>query len=206
VRADLDEHEIHLEVIAGGEVAIDRIAVLEEDDLRRFSFGQQGRYVLVEFPYSGWPVGLERLVHSLARGGMGVVVAHPERNRDVAANPGALELVVEHGGLVQLTAASLDGRLGRTTQRTATALLERRLAHLVASDAHSPDLRAVGLSSAVGAIGDRALAEYLTEEVPAAIVAGLDVPPPPPYRGGRGRARRRWPAVRSRSHGNNGAT
>ena len=88
-------------------------------------------------------------------------------------------LLVERGMLVQLTAASLDGRLGPGAQKTARRLLELGLAHLLASDAHAPDLRQIGMSAAARAVGDEDLARWLTEDVPAAIVAGGEIPPRP---------------------------
>jgi protein-tyrosine phosphatase len=98
---------------------------------------------------------------------------------------------VEQGALVQLTAASVDGRLGRTSRKAAFRLLELGLAHLIASDAHTPGVRAVGLASAVEAVGDAALARWLTEAVPAAIVAGHQIPDRPPARRSRSLIARR---------------
>ena len=83
------------------------------------------------------------------------------------------------GALVQLTAASLDGRIGRSSQRAAERLLGAGLAHVLASDAHTPDIREAGLGAAAEAVGDDRLAAYLTTEAPAAIVAGETVPAPP---------------------------
>jgi protein-tyrosine phosphatase len=79
---------------------------------------------------------------------------------------------------VQVTAASLDGRTGRNAQSAARRLLQDDLAHLVASDAHHPDVRAVGLSSVAAAVGED-LAAWLTLEVPLAIVQGTPLPPRP---------------------------
>jgi protein-tyrosine phosphatase len=84
--------------------------------------------------------------------------------------------------LVQLTASSVDGRLGKRTRDASFALLDLRLAHLLASDAHAPSVREVGLSAAVEALGDDELASWLTEDVPAAIVSGSPVPDRPPAR------------------------
>jgi tyrosine-protein phosphatase YwqE len=64
-------------------------------------------------------------------------------------------------------------------------LLELGLAHLVASDAHAADVPAVGLSSAADAVGDAGLARWLTEQVPAAIVAGEEIPDRPRARRAR---------------------
>ena len=127
-------------------------------------------------------------MRSLKESGFTPVVAHPERNADVQRRPQLLETLVELGGLVQITAASLDGRFGRPSRSAAKALLKQRLAHLIASDAHGPRLREAGLRAAVEAVGDAGLAHYLVDEVPRAIVLGAPVRQPPRL-GGR---RRRW--------------
>jgi protein-tyrosine phosphatase len=87
-----------------------------------------------------------------------------------------LEPLITAGAIVQVTAASLDGRLGRSPQRTAQAMLKAGLVHLLASDAHGPSIRQGGLAAAADAVGDKGLARYLTEEIPRAIVAGEPVP------------------------------
>lgn len=97
---------------------------------------------------------------------------------DVQLDPERLRPLVDNGVVVQLTAASLDGRLGGAPRAAARRLLDARLAHLVASDAHAPDIRSVGLSGAARATGDEALAHWLTEDVPAALLAGRPLPDP----------------------------
>jgi protein-tyrosine phosphatase len=94
---------------------------------------------------------------------------------------------VRLGALVQLTAASVDGRIGRSSQTASSKLLELGLAHVLASDAHTPDIREAGLAAAAGELGDENLARFLTVEAPSAIVAGEPVPEPP-----RKTRRRRW--------------
>src|SRR5512144_1827701 len=139
---------IDLELLPGGELAIGRAAALGPEELRRFSLGGNGSWLLVEFPYAGWPLGLAPLVGRLRGDGLRVVLAHPERNEEVQARPARLQEFADLGTLVQVTAASVDGRLGRRSQQAAFALLAGGLAHLLASDAHAPSLRAVGLSAA----------------------------------------------------------
>jgi hypothetical protein len=69
-------------------------------------------------------------------------------------------------------------------------LLKDGNAHVLASDAHGAAIREAGLADAVAALADADLARYLTEDVPAAIVAG-DPIPVPPVRRTRGLLRRR---------------
>jgi tyrosine-protein phosphatase YwqE len=113
---------------------------------------------------------------------MTLVIAHPERNADVQAGPEKLRPLVEAGALVQVTAASVDGRLGSAAKETGLDLVERGLAHVLASDAHHPSVRAGGLDSAVDAIGDADLARWLSRDVPEAIVTGRAIPARPERR------------------------
>ena len=187
LREDFVAQRIDVEVLHGGELDLGMLATVGDDALRRFTLAQSGRYLLLEFPYSGWPAGLEEMVYGLGLRGFVAIVAHPERNRAVQSDPGRLADAVRLGALVQVTAASLDGRIGRSSQKAATRLLELSLVHLLASDAHTPEIREAGLADAAEAVGDDALARFLTVDAPAAIVAGEALPERPP----RAR-RRRW--------------
>ena len=187
LREDFLEQGIDVEVLPGGEIDLGMLASLDDDGLRRFTLAASGRYLLVEFPYTGWPAGLEETVYALGLRGLLAVLAHPERNREVQSNPGRLAEAVRMGALVQLTAASVDGRIGRSSQAAAQKLLELGLAHVLASDAHTPDIREAGLAAAAEALEDDGLARFLTVEAPSAIVAGEPVPDPP-----RKSRRRRW--------------
>jgi protein-tyrosine phosphatase len=179
LRRDFAEADIPVEVVHGAEIALERIPDMAVDELERLSFAQKGAYVLVEFPYHGWPLGLEKLIFELRARGPTPILAHPERNSEVARTPERLEAAVRAGALVQLTAASLEGRLGSTSKRAAERLLELRFADVVASDVHAPGMRDGGLAAAAATVGDKGLARYLTEEAPAAVVAGEPLPERP---------------------------
>jgi protein-tyrosine phosphatase len=187
--------EIGVEVLRGGELDLAFAGKLDDDTLRRFGLGGNPSLLLLEFPYIGWPLGLPDLVFTLQLRGFQVLIAHPERNSDVQAEPEKLRPLVGAGAHVQVTAASLDGRLGGRTRSTAAKLVETGLAHVIASDAHAPDVRSVGITAAADAVGDEALARWLTVDAPAALVAGRPLPPRPQTSRGwlrgarRGRAR-----------------
>ena len=123
LREDFMEQGIPVEVLHGGEIDLGRLGTLDDDDLRRFSLARSERYLLLEFPYSGWPSALEETVYGLGLRGFTPLLAHPERNREVQADPGRLAEAVRLGALVQLTAASVDGRIGRSSQKAAQRLL-----------------------------------------------------------------------------------
>jgi protein-tyrosine phosphatase len=182
--------DIAVEVLPGGELDLEYADSLDDDSLRRFGLGGNPNLLLIEFPYVGWPVGLPDLVFRLRVRGFVAVLAHPERNVTVQERPERLRALVETGVFVQLTAASVDGRLGRRNAAGARALLDAELAHLIASDAHAPALRAIGMGAAAEAVGDAQLAWWLTHDVPQALLAG-EAPPPRPGRP-KGRVRRPW--------------
>lgn len=178
------EAAIGVQVLTGGELDLAFAAQLGDDELRRFGLGGNPNLLLLEFPYLGWPLQLRDFVFDLQLRGFRIVLAHPERNVDVQHDPERLRPFVENGVVVQLTAASMDGRLGGRPRATACRLLDSRLAHLVASDAHAADVRSVGLSEAAASAGGGALGRWLTEGVPAALLAGAELPerPEPPRR------------------------
>ena len=183
---------IPLGVLGGGEIALGELPRLDAEARARFGLGGNPRLLLLEFPYDGWPLTLPRTVWELRSAGFVSVIAHPERNREVQEQPERLDEVVRVGGIVQLTAASVDGRLGKRPAACARRLLELGLAHLIASDAHAPLVRAAGMSAARAAAGDKELGRWLTHDVPAALLAGEPLPPRPrsaPRRGLRGRLR-----------------
>jgi len=187
LREALASAGVDLDVLPGGEIALDRLDLLAPDELRRFGLAGNAGYLLLEFPYVGWPLGLEARVVELRSRGITPVIAHPERNSDVQADPERLRPAVLAGGLVQLTAASLDQRGGRRSRAAARTLLDRGLAHLLASDGHTAWIRSIGLRAAAAAVGDDALARWLTEGVPGAIVHGGPIPERPRTRPRRGR-------------------
>jgi len=180
LRRAVQAEGIPVDVRPGGEIAIDWLDRLSEDDLVRFGLGGSPHYVLLEFPYAGWPLSLHEWVFQLVTREITPVIAHPERNADVQAEPEELRPLVDAGALVQITAASLDGRIGRAAKAAATALIEKGLAHLLASDAHTPDVREAGLLPAIDAVGDEGLARWMTLEMPMAIVTDAPLPRRPP--------------------------
>jgi protein-tyrosine phosphatase len=176
---------IEVDVVGGAEIALDRLDALDDRELARFGLGGSPGYVLVEFPYVGWPLSLPAQVLRLRSRGITPVIAHPERNADVQAEPERLRPLMLAGALGQITAASVDGRLGRRARAAAYDLIDRGLAHLIASDAHTQEIRGIGMSLAASALRDDDLAWWLTEGVPGAIVAGQPPPPRPAQRRAR---------------------
>jgi protein-tyrosine phosphatase len=167
-----------LRLVPGGELDLEELRRPVEE-LRRFALAGNPRYLLVETPYLGWPLEIGDRFFELRASGITPVLAHPERNADVQQRPELLEPLVSTGTLVQVTAGSVDGRLGRRARSAVAALLERELVHLIASDGHAPSVRAIGMRAAAESLGDEELARWLTVDVPRAIVDDTRLPERP---------------------------
>jgi len=185
----LDER-IPLRVLAGAEIALDSLDGLDDGALESFSLGS-GRCLLVESPYGSWPLGTAFTLGSLTRRGFRIVLAHPERNRDVQDDVEFLRDYGDWGVMFQVTAASLAGLAGRAAQATTLRLIESGLAHVIASDAHGHAARPLSFDGARRQLGDDALFTWMSHAVPDAIVSGEEIPPRPPERRRRGLLRGR---------------
>ena len=183
---------IGVEVLPGGELAVDRLRLLPPDEVRRFVLGGTSSALLIEISPVESPLDVLEEVRRLAQEGFRCVIAHPERNAWVQSTPRAVEALVHGGALVQITAGSLVGRFGKSAQRTAQVLLDASLVHVVATDTHGAGDRGACLPGAIRALRDPALAEWLTTAVPEAILADRALPSRPQVA-----ARRRIPRLSS---------
>jgi protein-tyrosine phosphatase len=175
-----DEIEIHL----GGEVRVDPGFLAELWDAEQEGAGGHGpaslagsRYLLLELDRHDlrFDLGLDPgdLVHELVVAGWRPIFAHPEFIPALARDLDRVADLAAAGALFQITAMSLTGDFGRTPRQVCHDLLDRGLAHFVASDAHGVDQRPPGLSRARRSLAERwgeETAERLTRDNPLAVL------------------------------------
>jgi protein-tyrosine phosphatase len=178
LRAELADAEIDLTIVAAAEVGLTMAVELDRDELTRLRLGG-GEWLLLEAPLSV-SVGVDTAVGVVAAQGHRILLAHPERCPAFQRDPDSLRRLVDQGVLCQVTATALTGQFGRTVQRFALELMREGLIHVVASDAHDARRRPPGLREHVVSAGFEHRADWLTQEVPAAILAGERIPPAPP--------------------------
>ncbi len=142
-----------------------------------------GRFVLMEFYPGVVPAGVDRLIRGIASLGYRTILGHPERNLAIQSDPSyVFDLVAcfpKWELLVQISADSLTGQAGPFAQKTARTLLKNNLAHVIATDAHSPFIRAPRLSEALIVASDivgRANARKMVWDIPMAVVGGKAFP------------------------------
>lgn len=130
---------IPLSVLPGGELDPEMVPYLEQRDFAQIAVGPPGaRWILLEAPFSGLAGLIEASAQIRARG-FGVVIAHPERAAGVLA--GGCRILRDElaaGCLAQVSASSLSGDHGHEAQISGWTLVDYGLAHVLASDAHSP--------------------------------------------------------------------
>jgi protein-tyrosine phosphatase len=175
----LEERGIPLTVMSGVEEHY-RPDLGNGRELRNFStINDSGRYILVEFPFMTFPDSALETFFQMNQYGLTPILAHPERNAALQKNIECLYQLVDAGCLTQITAMSLTGDLGEPAMECAYRMVELRLAHIIASDAHSSGSRRPALSSAVEVaamlLGSRAEAEAMVVQTPQAIVLGKTV-------------------------------
>ncbi len=163
------------EVLVGAEVAATRIPELDHGELPALCLGS-GPWMLVEPPFASVLTGLDTTIGELHGLGCRVLLAHPERCQAFRRDPAQLEALIDGGVLASLTSGSLIGRFGGEAKRMALALLDAGLAHNVASDAHDANQRPPSIAAELDSSGYGELREWLTVEVPSAILAGDQIP------------------------------
>jgi protein-tyrosine phosphatase len=144
-----------------------------------------GKYLLVEFPFQTLPPQYREELFRLKIEGITPIIAHPERNAVFQQHPEMLEELVAAGCLLQITAMSITGGFGEDVMECAANMLKFRMAHIIATDAHSAGNRSPILSYAVAVatqvMGNRTDAELMVTRIPEAILAGkpVEIPEPP---------------------------
>ncbi|MCT4785116.1 tyrosine-protein phosphatase [Exiguobacterium aestuarii] len=136
----LRQEAIKLDIYPGQEIRVfgDLVQALEDGEALSLA---GSRYVLVEFPSDTVPAYAEQLFFRLQAEGYTPVIAHPERNKELATNPKRLMDFVSSGALSQVTTSSLTGEFGQNVKEIAFVFLRNGLSQLVASDAHSTGRR-----------------------------------------------------------------
>lgn len=175
LEAALASSGLPIRLLPGMEIAIDPHLLDLLKNGEALTIGDTGKFVLVELPFQQVPAYTESVVFSLSSAGYIPVIAHPERCVEVEREPNLMCQLVRAGAIGQVNAGSLVGTFGRSTRRVAEILLRHRLAHVVASDGHSPTARPCRLDQAFHAasrIMGRDAALRAVRDIPGAIARG----------------------------------
>ncbi|MGC9195053.1 MAG: tyrosine-protein phosphatase [Syntrophobacteraceae bacterium] len=148
LRTRLFEEAIPLEIYPGSELAMDSDLGEKLESRELLSVNDNHNVALVEMTVDIIPPNIERFFWSVESAGIDIVLAHPERNPYLMKDPSRLLKWVQMGIMIQITASALEGKHGSRVSDFVKNLLRRRMVHLVASDAHSPQRQRPLLSKA----------------------------------------------------------
>lgn len=171
---------IPVDVLPGGELALDMVGRLRHRDLEVIAQGPEGRrWVLLEAPFDGLDDRYTEAADELRERGFAVVVAHPERARETSVSDEVIAHELEEGSVLQVNAWSVIGRYGDATRAVALRLLRSAPGAVLASDAHGPQ-RPPSLQAAldeVAWLGEANPARFAGTRTRALLNRGLAIPP-----------------------------
>ena len=142
-----------------------------------------GSYLLVEFADFAVPPNIDEVFFQFRSRGMIPIITHPERNPWLMGARHKLFEWVDAGALVQVTAGSLTGRFGERAGRFSEWLLEHRMLHFVATDAHNVNDRPPRLTPAYERVAKdfgRDVADRIFRENPRAALESQEINAEPP--------------------------
>ena len=160
---------IPLRLHLGHELSFSFAASLDESELEGLTMGSQSRAILVELPYTGWPLGAADAVFRWRLRGLLPVLAEPERNDRVQRDPAGLEELLRLGAVAQGTLPMSSAPSGARRRKTFLRLLADGWFSMVASDAHYGRGRPAGVMPGLDALRSWA---------PSADIHGLTVDNP----------------------------
>ena len=136
----LREEDIPLRLYPGMEIfgTYDTARLLRENRLLTLN---GSRYPLIEFSFHTDGEEETDILEDVIRAGYRPLVAHPERYDYICYNPGLVNRWKKMGCLFQINRGSLLGRFGQEAQQMGMELVQRGFATVVATDAHSPQMR-----------------------------------------------------------------
>ncbi|MBW2567932.1 MAG: tyrosine protein phosphatase [Deltaproteobacteria bacterium] len=144
----LKKRHILLTVLPGSEIYLSPEIIEALENGLLMTLNDTGQYFLLELPHQFIPEPLIGLINRLNRRKIIPVIVHPERNITIQRNVALLYDFISAGALVQITAGSLTGNFGRSAFKCCQRILELKMAHFMASDAHSSGARSPKLSEA----------------------------------------------------------
>lgn len=94
------------------------------------------KYILIELPMSTNIKYLDHIIYFLEAIGVKLILAHPERYKNVQENPNLVEEYIQKGCLIQCNYGSILGQYGKEAKSTIKHLLKKDLVHFMATDCH----------------------------------------------------------------------
>jgi protein-tyrosine phosphatase len=129
--------QLGIKLIQGYELHWRKLADIGVADAARYCFAGSDM-LLLEFSSDTMPTNWQVVLNNLAREGIKVIIAHPERYEEVQKDHDIAVEMKNLGCMLQVSANFVEGGLFDKRRRCAIALMKEGLIDCVASDAHRP--------------------------------------------------------------------
>lgn len=133
-----------------------------------------GKYLLVELPMMSIPPYTKDVLHGIMLKGIRPIIAHPERNREIAQDIDKLTELVALGALVQVNSLSFYGVFGREAKHAAQRIVGEGMAQFMATDCHTARARSPRYLKTAQML-PQGLIDLLMRENPEKVMAGMDI-------------------------------
>ena len=168
------------ELYLGAEFYItdDYLSVLEKNENELVT--GNSRYILIEFDRGVRYQHMSGVVHELKVRGLRPIIAHAEMYSALTDSPENVYRLKDQGALIQLTAASIEGKRGSRITSFCEDLIKNSAVDFAASDAHGEQRRKPLLSSAyrkVEEFAGKEAADRLFIINPRLMVSGGEIHP-----------------------------
>jgi protein-tyrosine phosphatase len=178
----LEEVGIPLQIYPGMEIfgTYDTARLLQEKKLLTLN---GSRYPLIEFDFGTDGEDETEILRQVIAAGYTPVVAHPERCGCIRGMPQIVNRWKQMGCLFQINRGSLLGRYGFAVQEMALTLVHRGFATVIATDAHSAQVRTPRARDVYELLAEEIspmAAQVLTEINPQRILTNKTLPPVEP--------------------------
>jgi protein-tyrosine phosphatase len=143
----VDSANLPIKLLLGAEVRIgpELMPLVMNDAIPCLGEVDDKKTFLLEFPRQDIPFGSDNLVRWLLAKNYLPIIVHPERNSSFLRNRHKLQIFLDLGCPIQLTASSLTGKFGGDVRQMSEELLIAGKVSAIASDCHNlkgrtPDL------------------------------------------------------------------
>lgn len=184
LQAALDVYKIPLKLMVGADAHLVP-ELLDGLKTKRVPTLNGSRYFLLEPSHHVAPPFFESSVFDIMAAGYHPVLTHPERLVWIEQQYDTFVALAHRGVWMQITAGALMGKFGKRAKYWSERLLNEGLVHIVASDAHTTNMRSPKMADAVERVASmlgREEANRMVYDRPQAILDNVDpaetVPPP----------------------------
>lgn len=135
LRSELLKQNIPLTVASGAELYLSD-EIFSADSLDKLTINGS-RYMLCEFPLGQFDISRATMwMDELLDRGCIPILAHPERYLELHRNLRVIDELLDRGVIFQVNIDSLSGKNGERPQAMAVDMVERKIARIIATDAH----------------------------------------------------------------------